>query len=196
MSKKIRIAVVGLAHFDAGRLSPLNDQGLTGLFLGAATVFFAYEGFELICYDRDDMHDPARTLPRSLYLSVAIVAVLCALLVYEWRAGRVRWWVPARRVVGFWGTLGGDLYEVRRAQSGGLELISSGETLPVSIRAPRQFCVGAPGAAVDQSLLHPVSRSLAEGASQEAPHRLDRDAGLAWGGDGRRCRAAPRIGRW
>ena len=80
-------------------------------------------------------------------VSVAIVAVLCALLVYEWRAGRVRWWVPARRVVGFWGTLGGDLYEVRRAQSGGLELISSGETLPVSIRAPRQFCVGAPGAA-------------------------------------------------
>ena len=70
------IAFVGLAQFDTGRLEPLADHGITGLFLGAATVFFAYEGFELICYDRDDMHDPARTLPRSLYLSVAIVAVV------------------------------------------------------------------------------------------------------------------------
>jgi amino acid transporter len=70
------IALVGLAQFDTARLAPLADSGLTGLFLGAATVFFAYEGFELICYDRDDMHDPARTLPRSLYLSVAIVAAI------------------------------------------------------------------------------------------------------------------------
>jgi amino acid transporter len=70
------IAVVGLAQFTPGRLSPLADQGITGMFLGAATVFFAYEGFELICYDRDDMHDPARTLPRSLYLSVSIVTAV------------------------------------------------------------------------------------------------------------------------
>ncbi len=70
------IALVGLAQFSSARLSPLGDSGLTGLFLGAATVFFAYEGFELICYDRDDMHDPARTLPRSLYLSVVVVAVV------------------------------------------------------------------------------------------------------------------------
>ena len=46
------------------------------MFLGSATVFFAYEGFELICYDRDDMDDPERTLPRSLYLSIAIVAAV------------------------------------------------------------------------------------------------------------------------
>ena len=39
-------------------------------------MFFAYEGFELICYDRDDMHDPERTLPRSLYLSIAVVAAV------------------------------------------------------------------------------------------------------------------------
>jgi amino acid transporter len=54
----------------------MASTGLGGLFLGAATVFFAYEGFELICYDRDDMVDPARTLPRSLYVSIAIVAAV------------------------------------------------------------------------------------------------------------------------
>lgn len=70
------IAVIGLAQFDQGRLDPSAGGGLGGLVLGAATVFFAYEGFELICYDRDDMADPARTLPRSLYLSVVVVALV------------------------------------------------------------------------------------------------------------------------
>jgi hypothetical protein len=70
------IASIGIAHFSPTRLSPLTDRGAGGLLLGAATVFFAYEGFELICYDRDDMENPARTLPVSLYLSIAIVAGL------------------------------------------------------------------------------------------------------------------------
>lgn len=70
------IGVIGIAQFSADRLAPMNDKGIGGLFLGAATVFFAYEGFELICYDRDDMVDPPRTLPRSLYLSIAIVAAI------------------------------------------------------------------------------------------------------------------------
>ncbi|MFI5054114.1 MAG: APC family permease, partial [Acidimicrobiia bacterium] len=70
------IAVVGVAQFSSARLSPLADRGVLGLFLGAATVFFAYEGFELISYDRDDTADPERTIPRALLLSVAIVATI------------------------------------------------------------------------------------------------------------------------
>jgi amino acid transporter len=70
------VAVIGVARFDTARLAPLAGSGIGGLLLGAATVFFAYEGFELICYDRDDMRDPVRTLPRSLYLSIAIVATV------------------------------------------------------------------------------------------------------------------------
>ena len=70
------IAVIGIARFHPERLTPLTASGTGGLFLGAATVFFAYEGFELICYDRDDMEDPDRTLPRSLYLSILIVGTV------------------------------------------------------------------------------------------------------------------------
>jgi amino acid transporter len=70
------IAVIGMAHLDLSRLDPLASSGAGGLALGAATVFFAYEGFELICYDRDDMADPGRTLPRSLYLSIVVVAAV------------------------------------------------------------------------------------------------------------------------
>ena len=70
------IGVIGLAQFSAERLAPLVQHGWGGLFLGAATVFFAYEGFELVTYDRDDMDDPDRTTRRSLLLSVAIVATV------------------------------------------------------------------------------------------------------------------------
>lgn len=70
------IAVLGIFQFSAERLSPLANSGVGGLFLGASTIFFAYEGFELICYDRADMQDPERTLPRALYLSVALVTAV------------------------------------------------------------------------------------------------------------------------
>ena len=70
------VACIGVAQFASERLSPLADRGMSGLFLGAATVFFAYEGFELISYDRDDTRDPEHTVPRALMLSVLIVAVV------------------------------------------------------------------------------------------------------------------------
>lgn len=36
------IGMIGLAHFTPARLAPLADSGVGGMFLGAATVFFAY----------------------------------------------------------------------------------------------------------------------------------------------------------
>jgi len=70
------IAIVGVSRFSPHRLTPMADRGWGGLLLGAATVFVAYEGFELITYDRDDMDDPDVTMPRALYVSVAIVAAI------------------------------------------------------------------------------------------------------------------------
>ncbi len=70
------IALIGLASFEPGRVSPLDDQGLSGVFLGAAVIFVAYEGFELIPYDYDDIANPRRTLPRAMYVSVAVVAAV------------------------------------------------------------------------------------------------------------------------
>ena len=70
------IALVGLGMFSSSRLAPLDNQGLSGVLLGAAVIFVAYEGFELLPYDYDDLARPRRTLPRALYLSVAVVAVV------------------------------------------------------------------------------------------------------------------------
>ena len=70
------IAAVGLWHFSANRLEPLADKGVGGLVVGAASIFVAYEGFELLAYDYDDIEHLRRTLPRALYLSVVVVIVV------------------------------------------------------------------------------------------------------------------------
>jgi amino acid transporter len=67
------VATVGLGSFSAQRLEPLTNLGLAGLFIGTGSIFVAYEGFELLSYDYDDIEDPDRNLPRSLYLSIAVV---------------------------------------------------------------------------------------------------------------------------
>lgn len=70
------VSLVGIASFSSQRLTPLDDSGLLGVFLGAALIFVAYEGFELLPYDYDDIDNPRRTLPRALFISVGIVALV------------------------------------------------------------------------------------------------------------------------
>lgn len=67
------IAGIGLFAWAPDRLSPLADSGYLGVLVGAASIFLAYEGFELLSYDYDAIAEPARTLPRALYLSVLVV---------------------------------------------------------------------------------------------------------------------------
>jgi amino acid transporter len=70
------VAAIGLGMFSAARLAPLANEGVTGVFLGAAVIFVAYEGFELLPYDYEEIAAPRRTLPRALYLSVAAVTLI------------------------------------------------------------------------------------------------------------------------
>jgi amino acid transporter len=67
------VAAVGLSMFSSERVTPIADQGLLGLFIGSAVIFMAYEGFQLLAYDYDELERPHRTLPRALYISVAVV---------------------------------------------------------------------------------------------------------------------------
>lgn len=70
------IAAVGAASFSTSRLDPLDNEGVLGVLLGAGVIFVAYEGFELLPYDYDDIDRPRRNLPLALYLSVGIVALI------------------------------------------------------------------------------------------------------------------------
>jgi amino acid transporter len=72
----VLIAGVGFASWSSGRLDPLASQGYLGVFIGAASIFVAYEGFELLSYDYDDIESPDRTLTRALYVSVLVVVAV------------------------------------------------------------------------------------------------------------------------
>jgi len=72
----ILFAAIGLTLVDWGRLSPVFERGVGGTMMGAALIFVAYEGFELIPNAVQDMEDPTRDLPRGLYLSIGTTAVV------------------------------------------------------------------------------------------------------------------------
>lgn len=72
IAKLVILAVItgiGLWAWSGPRLSPLANAGYSGVFVGAASIFVAFEGFELLSYDYDDIDQPRRTLPRALYFS-------------------------------------------------------------------------------------------------------------------------------
>ncbi len=71
------LAVFGIARWEPSLLSEGTTHG--GFFpaiFGAASIFMAYEGFELLGYDYNDIQDPAKTLPRALLTSVISVTVV------------------------------------------------------------------------------------------------------------------------
>jgi len=69
------LAVIGVAHFAPQQISFQGAQpgGWLGALLGAATVFMAYEGFQLLTYDYDDIREPQRTLPLAIVSSILVV---------------------------------------------------------------------------------------------------------------------------
>lgn len=78
------LAGFGLWHFDAAKLSIAQQPGLIGVVIGAASVFMAYEGFELVAYDYDEMEDRKRLMGRIMPLAIgsaALIYVLVALAV-------------------------------------------------------------------------------------------------------------------
>lgn len=70
------ISIIGFFHFSISRFTPIANNGFTNVLIGATTIFVAYEGFELLSYDYDDIENPKRNLPKALYLSVGIVALI------------------------------------------------------------------------------------------------------------------------
>jgi len=72
------LAVFGLAQWDAEELTAGIEPGAwTGAIVGAATIFMAYEGFQLLSYDYEEIDQPKKTLPRA-----TIAAVLSVIVIY------------------------------------------------------------------------------------------------------------------
>ncbi len=83
------LAVIGIARWQPDMLSlDQSTPGFTGALIGAASVFMAYEGFQLLAYDYDDMANPDHVLRSAVSLAIICtacvyiaVAIGCAMLV-------------------------------------------------------------------------------------------------------------------
>jgi amino acid transporter len=80
--------LLGLSIFGIVQWSPeeltagIEPKSWSTAIIGAATIFMAYEGFQLLSYDYEDIKNPTKTLPRatlSAVIAVIFIYVLVAL---------------------------------------------------------------------------------------------------------------------
>jgi len=67
---------IGLFFVHSELLSRSLWPNASAIFFGAAVVYVAYTGFNLITNTAEDMANPQKTLPQALYLSVIIVILV------------------------------------------------------------------------------------------------------------------------
>lgn len=73
----VGLAGWGLASWNPPMLSRgVPDAGIGAALFGAASVFMAYEGFQLLTYDYDDIRNPRKTLPRAVLSAIVVVIIV------------------------------------------------------------------------------------------------------------------------
>jgi APA family basic amino acid/polyamine antiporter len=68
--------VFGLTQLNAANYTPFAPNGFTGIHQGAAIVFFAYIGFDIVATTAEETKNPQRDVSRGILASLAIVTVL------------------------------------------------------------------------------------------------------------------------
>ncbi len=69
-------AAIGLLYIKEDYVLPVFNQGIGGVLMGAALIFVAYEGFELIPNAVNEMQDPQRNLARGIMWSIVITTFI------------------------------------------------------------------------------------------------------------------------
>ena len=74
------LAFAGLQSVEVEKMQPLFDHGVLSVFMAAALIFVAYEGFQLITNGVCETADPHKNIPRGIYGSIAIVTLIYVVL--------------------------------------------------------------------------------------------------------------------
>jgi amino acid transporter len=72
--------VIAAGFFHGGMSGPLTAPLQPALIPAAAILFFVFLGFEEIANLAEEVHDPARNLPRAIFLSIGITTLLYILV--------------------------------------------------------------------------------------------------------------------
>lgn len=67
---------IGIARWEPQSLGTQTTPTVGGVVVGAAAIFMAYEGFQLLTYDYDDIDRPNRTLRRAVLPAVLVVTAV------------------------------------------------------------------------------------------------------------------------
>jgi len=75
------LAVFGLMEWAPEQLTEgINPKPWHAAVIGAGTIFMAYEGFQLLSYDYEDLKKPDKTLPRATIWAVISVIIIYLLV--------------------------------------------------------------------------------------------------------------------
>jgi len=70
----------GMGFFRTGNFTPFAPEGSAGVLSGAALIFFAYIGFARVTIMAEEVKDPEKTIPRSIFLALGISTVFYLLV--------------------------------------------------------------------------------------------------------------------
>ena len=73
-------AIAGLFYINTDHLLPVFNHGIKNLLMGAALIFVAYEGFELIPNSVNEMINPEKNLKLAIIYSIIITILLYILV--------------------------------------------------------------------------------------------------------------------
>jgi APA family basic amino acid/polyamine antiporter len=72
----VAFVALGAGAFRSEQLHPFAPAGWRGLLSGAAIMFFAYTGYARVATLAEEVHDPSRTIPRAIILTLATTSLL------------------------------------------------------------------------------------------------------------------------
>lgn len=78
----VGLAILGVMTWAPEKLARSGSEvpGFTGALVGVGTVFMAYEGFQLLSYDYDEMRDAARTIGLAMPLAIGVTILVYVLV--------------------------------------------------------------------------------------------------------------------
>ncbi|MBU7022781.1 MAG: APC family permease, partial [Theionarchaea archaeon] len=76
------VAAIGFLTVKKEQAFPIFEYSKYKVITAAALIFVAYEGFELLTYDLEDIDHPRRNLPRAIWISIPVVTVVYMVIAF------------------------------------------------------------------------------------------------------------------